>query len=84
MKQDARSRRQPGGARRRGARDAREGPSAAFVQAFVGEKQLAASLDEDAEDEAWVAQMMEWITAPRANPSSDVVRRVIARVECLA
>jgi hypothetical protein len=39
---------------------------------------------EDADDEARVAEMTEWLTAPRARSSADVIRRVIARVECLA
>jgi hypothetical protein len=50
--------------------------------AFVPEAQPVSG--EDADDEAWVAQMTEWLTAPRARSSANVIRRVIARVECLA
>jgi ribosomal protein S10 len=41
------------------------------------------SLDKDANDETWVAQMMEWLTTLRADSSSDMIRRVIERVERL-
>jgi hypothetical protein len=37
----------------------------------------------EAEDEARVAQTMERLTTPRADSSSDVIRRVIERVERL-
>jgi len=50
--------------------------------AFVSEAKPVSG--EDADDEVWVAQMTEWLTAPRAPSSADVIRRVITRVECLA
>ena len=56
--------------------------SGAFVSAFVSEAKPVSG--EDADDEVWVAQMTEWLTAPRAPSSADVIRRVITRVECLA
>jgi hypothetical protein len=55
--------------------------SAAFVRAFMAETRPVT--DEDAENEAWIAQMIEWLTAPRADHSSDVIRRMIERVESL-
>jgi len=56
-------------------------PSAAFIQAFVEDRRPAT--DEEIEDAAWVTQMMEWLTAPRAPASAEVVRRVITRVQCI-
>jgi len=60
--------------------DTRE--SLAFVQAFLAETQTIAR--PDAEDEAQVMQMMERAAESRAELSSDTLRRLIARVECLA
>jgi hypothetical protein len=60
--------------------DTRE--SLAFVQAFIAETRAIAR--PDAEDEAQVTQMMERAAEPRAKLASDTLRRLIARVECLA
>jgi hypothetical protein len=53
--------------------------SAAFVRAFTAGTRPVTG--EGAEDEAWVAQMMGWLTVPRAGSSAEVIRRVIERVE---
>ena len=76
MKQDARSMVQEA---RGKMQDTRE--SLAFIQAFIAETQPVAH--DDAEDETRLMQMVEWAAEPRADPSSDVVRRLITRVECL-
>lgn len=69
MKQAARSKMQSAGSKRQSG-------------AFVSVAQPVSG--EDADDEAWVAQMTEWLMAPRARSSANVIRRVITRVECLA
>jgi len=56
--------------------------SLAFIRAFIAETQ---SLDhDDAADEAQVVQMVERAAEPQATLSADVIRRLIARVECIA
>ena len=76
MKQDTRSLVQEA---RGKMQDMRE--SLAFIQAFIAETQPVTQ--DDAEDEAQLTQMIEWAAEPQADLSPDVVRRLIARVECL-
>lgn len=70
MTQEARGKRQE-------ARD-----SLAFIQAFITETQPA--LNNETQDQASLAQIMERASEPGADLSTDVLRRVITRVECLA
>ncbi len=55
--------------------------SLAFVQAFIAETQPV--LNDEAQDQTSLAQIMERASDPGADLSTDVLRRVIARVECL-
>ena len=56
--------------------------SLAFIRAFIAETQAVSH--DDAQDEAQVAQMVERAAEPRAALSTDMLRRLIARVECIA
>jgi len=81
MKQDARSMRHTEWARgTRSVQETRE--SLAFLQAFMEETQPISR--DDAQDQANLAQIMERAAEPGADLSTDMLRRVITRVECLA
>lgn len=59
--------------------DTRE--SLVYARAFLSETQVVAR--PEAEDAAQVTQILEWAAEPRAELSSDALRRLIARVEGL-
>ena len=56
--------------------------SLAFVEAFIAETQPVAR--DDAENTVQAAQIVERAAEPRVELSTDMLRRLIARVECLA
>jgi hypothetical protein len=77
MKQDARSMRQEATGKLQETRE-----SLAFLQAFMEETQPLSR--DDAQDQASLAQILQRAAEPGADLSTDVLRRVITRVECLA
>jgi hypothetical protein len=79
MKQDARGLKQEAKSKMQETRE-----SLAFLQAFIAETQPV--LNDVAQDQASLAQIMERASDPGADLSKDVLQRIITRVReaCLA
>lgn len=79
MKQDTRSMAQDAKGKMQKARE-----SLTFLQTFLSETQPAICGDGETMRDAQTDKVLSQVAEPRADLSADMIRRVIARVECIA